>query len=1066
MEGDSSSDDDDFLWSEECVKFGSYTFVKPDFNFVMPRLLCCDGAHKEGVYMPQVDLSVIDRGCRNSGNEGLNRVLCDSNKKELFSISVPAPNNPAANHFNGNNGIKNAPSYMPASDASNHKVPDLFRVSSFDFKKPCTVNPTNVPNKTPIGDDMEDDFFMDSDVDDFVVNASSENNSAINGSSSCAKVEYNNQKSTKNSNHQEQGGSMLFKVPQPVLISTTKVESKSSTSADNYDDDFYEDFDIAEFLPVSTATNNSVSDDVTKNVYEDFDDEDLDSDFSNREDMHGKFRGFLVDDGEEYMDESKHLQEVTIRKMYEFLKDKFGHNDFRHRQKCAITAALAGKDVFILMPTGAGKSLCYQLPASIENGVTVVISPLRALIDDQCYKMNQLGIRTEKLTSDVSIAKASKIYDELYKMDSQIKLLYVTPEKIAASSQLVNTLKRLQEQGRLCRFVIDEAHCVSQWGHDFRPDYTKLNTLRDTFNSPHVPIMALTATATPKIVTDTKRLLGIDSSKLFISTFVRPNLKYDVVEKSSANTKKLLGDLFKKYPIGSGILFCFSKNDCSNAKELVESLGESAVIYHAGLTDKQRTEAQQEWMSGRKRVVCATIAFGMGIDKPDVRFVVHMTMSKSIEGYYQESGRAGRDGLPSHCIILYNYTDCVKLRKFVEDPIENENGTKIVKSSAVKKMQHGNINEMIAYCESVSGCLRKLLVEHFGEIYDSADCKADQDTACKNCSRDRKKKYNLYDMTEVASLILQSVSTMKITVKQLSDCLRGKTKCEGAKGKKTMKLPMYDKAKFLTDSDACRLIIKLITDGFAFEQIQEISCGRGNTTFVGYVMLSEDGEKFLLSNPRPKFYIHMPPAKFTLDDINDSHLMIKVDIREAEVVKEKFKIKHKGVYECAKFKIQSLRTQIAKEEQMLDAKKVLTDEAVDQIAALLPRTNTELLSIDGMTQFKIRKYGGRIMSSLNEFWRMVDKNDQAKIKRELEMLSNDSNQLVESSFLQPATYNSGVSRGGSFKYPYRGGKSSGGRGRKKRSAPAQSYSVDTSSSTRGRKKRKTSNVDNFIVRDI
>uniref|UniRef100_A0A0N5B9P9 DNA 3'-5' helicase n=1 Tax=Strongyloides papillosus TaxID=174720 RepID=A0A0N5B9P9_STREA len=1053
MDSEASSDDGDFLWPRECVRLGSYTFVKPDFNFVMSRLLCCDGAHKEGIYKPPVDLSTIDRGCGNTGNSGNGdpkKVLGDLNKKEVPPTSVPAPSNFAAAYLHENNDVKKAPSYVSASDSSNKKVPALFKATSFDFRKPCMGNITNVPTRPLTGGDMEDDFFVDSDVDDFV----------------------NNQGDARNPNYREQENSMPFKVPQPVVVSTLSMENKS-TSADNYDDDFYEDFDIAEFLPSSTpnkTTNSSVPNDVTKDASEDFEDEDMDSDFGNREDMHGKFRGFLVDDGEEYMDESKHLSEATIRKMYGFLKDKFGHNDFRHRQKCAITAALAGKDVFILMPTGAGKSLCYQLPASIENGVTVVISPLRALIDDQCCKMNQLGIRTEKLTSDVSMAKANKIYDELCKVDNRIKLLYVTPEKIAASSQLTNTLKRLQEQGGLCRFVIDEAHCVSQWGHDFRPDYTKLNTLRDDFNNPRVPIMALTATATPKIVTDTKRLLGIDSSKLFISTFVRTNLKYEVVEKSSANTKKLLGDLFKKYPTGSGILFCFSKNDCSNAKELVESLGESAVIYHAGLTDKQRTEAQQEWMSGRKRVVCATIAFGMGIDKPDVRFVVHMTMSKSIEGYYQESGRAGRDGLPSRCVILYNYTDCVKLRKFVEDPIENENGTKILKSDAVKRMQHGNINEMIAYCESVSGCLRKLLVEHFGEIYDSADCKADQETACKNCSKDRKKKYNLYDMTEIASLVLQSISAMNITVKQLSDCLRGKTKCEGAKGKKTIKLPLYDKAKFLTDNDACRLIIKLITDGFAFEQIQEISCGRGNTTFVGYVMLSDDGKKFLSSNPKPKFYIHMPPAKFTLDDINDSHLMIKVDIKEAEVVKEKFKIKHKGVYECAKFKIQSLRTQIAKEEQILDAKKILTDEAVDQIAALLPRTNTELLSIDGMTQFKIRKYGGRIMSSLNEFWRMVDKNDQAKIKRELEMLSNDSNQLVESSFLQPTTYNSGTSRGGSFKYPYRGGKSSGGRGRKKRSAAPRSYSVDTSSSTssstRGRKKRKASNVDNFIVRDI
>uniref|UniRef100_A0A0N5BIG2 ATP-dependent DNA helicase n=1 Tax=Strongyloides papillosus TaxID=174720 RepID=A0A0N5BIG2_STREA len=830
-----------------------------------------------------------------------------------------------------------------------------------------------------------------------------------------------------------------------VITDVTPTEENNIPDFILLDDSFEEDLDINDF---------AVDDKKLDQNDEAVEDEEMDWNYGDREDMHGKFRGFLVDDGEEYQDESKHLSNITIDKMYKALRNVFGHDDFRHRQKAAITASLSGEDVFILMPTGAGKSLCYQLPAVIEDGLTVVISPLRALIDDQYDKMNQIGVKTEKLTSDVNQSKATNIYESLTNFDGTIKLLYVTPEKIAADPRFINLLKELHQQEKLSRFVIDEVHCVSQWGHDFRPDYTKLKTLRETFDCPRVPIIALTATATPKIVTDTKRLLKIESSKLFISTFVRPNLKYDVIEKSLGNTKKLLEDLFKTYRTGSGIIFCFSKNDCTNAKNLIESLGETAVIYHAGLNDKQRRDAQQIWMSGGVRVVCATIAFGMGIDKSDVRFVVHMSMPKSIESYYQESGRAGRDGLPSHCYILYNYTDCIKLRKFVEDPID-DNGTKIVKSDAVKKMQHVNINEMIVYCECVSVCQRKLLVEHFGEIYDSGDCKADQSTCCRNCSKTRKINYNLYEMTEMVTLILQSIKMMSLTVKQLSDCLRGKVKVDGGdRGQNIGKLPMYNKGRFLRDADACRLIIKLITDGFAYENIREVKFGRNKTTIVGYVVLSEEGEKFLASNCKPKFYIHMLPVKFKSEDDLNKRFMVKVDVKEAEVVKEKFKSKHKEVYQCAKFKIESLRTQIAKEERLLDPKEILTDEAVDQIAALLPRTNSELLSIDNMSRLKIKKYGGRIMTALNEFWRMIDKNDHVKMTRELDMF------LIENAYQSPAMLNPPSTSSRKPKNNYKRGKSFGGV-RKNNNVPRNGNRSFTSSSTRGRRTTRTPNPINY-----
>ncbi|CEF66572.1 Bloom syndrome protein [Strongyloides ratti] len=992
------SSNENFLKVKKRYKFGDFTFIKTDPNFVVPDYFrnYNDENHK-------LDVNVDTTNVKNEiENLNSNHLIVNNNQNYMdnkFNAQTVEMTSRSSSLLQSQNDIilKN----ISNTPTSKHGIKSTFGIlknsslNSFEKKHSIVENIPFATSTKLIENNMESRHFSENQSFKMPTNVGT----------------FHSKETIVSSTFKDSTIDTA-----PYFISEKR---NSYVEVINDCSDFSDDLDVNDFI-VNNENNIDIIDDS-----EDISDEGTDYELDIREDMHGKFRAFLVDDSEEFQDETKFLSEALISNMYKCLRNVFGHEDFRHGQKAAITASLSNKDVFILMPTGAGKSLCYQLPAAIEHGLTVVISPLRALINEQCDKMNKLGIKTEKLTSDVNQSNSEKIYKNLLNIDGKIKLLYLTPEKIAGSTRLIDLLKQLQQQSRLCRFVIDEAHCVSQWGHDFRPDYTKLKTLRETFNCPPIPIMALTATATPKIVTDTKRLLGIESSKLFISTFVRPNLKYDVVEKSLSNTKKLLDSLFKKYPIGSGILFCFSKNDCKNVSQLVENLGETSVIYHAGLSNKERTESQEAWMSGKVRIICATIAFGMGIDKPDVRFVIHMTIPKSVESYYQESGRAGRDGLPSYCCILYNYTDCVKLRKFVDDPIDNENGRKILKSDAVKKMQYANINEMIAYCEDVSGCQRKLLVEHFGEIYDSADCKANQITCCKNCTNDKKKKYHLYDITVITLLILESIKLMPLTVKQLSECLRGKTKIENSfKGKKISELPIFNKTNFLTDTAACRLIIKLITDNLAFEKIQEIVCGKNNKTFVGYVTLSEDGQKFLTSNPKTKVYIHMQHIKSTNESDNINKFMVKVDIKEAEAVKEKFKIKHKEVYQCAKFKIQSLRSQIAKEERVLDLREILSDEAVDQVAALLPRTNSELLSIDNMTKSKIRKYGGRIMASLNEFWRLVDKNDHVKMTRELDMLLTDNNQLIENFYQQSKTHNTGHNVRRAYKFPFQKRKNS------------------------------------------
>ncbi|KCV72799.1 bloom syndrome protein, variant [Fonticula alba] len=439
------------------------------------------------------------------------------------------------------------------------------------------------------------------------------------------------------------------------------------------------------------------------------------------------------------------------------LRDVFGLREFRKNQFEAINATLSGRDVFVLMPTGGGKSLCYQAPALCGEGTTVVVSPLLSLIQDQVSSLQRLRIPALFLIGSMTSESRTFVTREL--SSGRVKLLYCTPEMITSSSFLGEILLSLYKRNLLARFVIDEAHCVSQWGHDFRPDYKNLQ-LRSRF--PSVPLLALTATATKLVLSDVKTQLNLNLKAVTLtSSFNRTNLDYSVVAKPrrAADSMQEVYNIIRQSFAGkSGIVYCLSKRECETLAEFLVKQRISAAAYHAGMPSDERSAIQSGWMAKRYQVICATIAFGMGIDMPDVRFVIHHTLPKSLEGYYQETGRAGRDGLPSKCILFYSLADSNKLRSLMinspDQPLSPEQ----------REVANSLLLQVVDFCEDRSACRRSRILAYFDQTFDAAECQK----TCDNCRSTE--TFVTIDLTEVAVTVLSTVRANpgKFTIIQLA----------------------------------------------------------------------------------------------------------------------------------------------------------------------------------------------------------------------------------------------------------------------------------------------------------
>ncbi|CAK8540236.1 unnamed protein product [Lathyrus sativus] len=444
----------------------------------------------------------------------------------------------------------------------------------------------------------------------------------------------------------------------------------------------------------------------------------------------------------------------------------FGISSYRANQKEIINAILSGRDVLVIMAAGGGKSLCYQLPAVLRDGIALVVSPLLSLIQDQVMGLTALGIPAYMLTSTTSKENEKFIYKALEKGEGELKILYVTPEKISKSKRFMSKLEKCHHAGRLSLISIDEAHCCSQWGHDFRPDYKNLGILKTQF--PNVPMVALTATATQRVQNDLVEMLHIRRCVKFVSTVNRPNLFYMVKEKSSVSkvvVDEIAEFIQESYPNReSGIVYCFSRKECELVAKELRERGISAGHYHADMDVNDREKVHMRWSSNKLQVIVGTVAFGMGINKPDVRFVIHHSLSKSMETYYQESGRAGRDGLPSECLLYFRPADVPRQSSMV-----------FYENSGLQ-----NLYDIVRFCQSKRQCRRSAFFRHFAEPLQECNgmcdiCAFSSEVKEVDVSRHAKLMVSLLQDIQASdqrSTMLQLVEKMKTKQKEIGSDLK------------------------------------------------------------------------------------------------------------------------------------------------------------------------------------------------------------------------------------------------------------------------------------------------------
>tara|TARA_Y100000588_G_scaffold383439_1_gene472780 strand:- start:5267 stop:7432 length:2166 start_codon:yes stop_codon:yes gene_type:complete len=603
----------------------------------------------------------------------------------------------------------------------------------------------------------------------------------------------------------------------------------------------------------------------------------------------------------------------------EQLKAYFGFDQFLPLQEDIISKVLAKHDSLVLMPTGGGKSLCYQLPAIQFRGLTLVVSPLIALMKDQVDGLKANGVPAGLLNSTLSPDESAEVQDQARR--GELKMLYVAPERLTLPG-----FQRFLRSLEISLIAIDEAHCISEWGHDFRPDYRNLKALREGF--PKVPVIALTATATTQVREDIVAQLGLNKPDIFISSFNRPNLTYTIQPKTEPLNTLL--NLLDKHPGGSTIIYRFSRKATEETAIELTDRGFSALPYHAGLDRDLRRETQEKFIRDQVQIVVATIAFGMGIDKPDVRLVVHYDLPKTVEGYYQETGRAGRDGLPSDCVLFYSYGDRSKQEYFISNIEDDDERDKA----------HSKLGQVLTLCD-LQTCRRAYLMEYLGEHWPKTDC-----GGCDICLLPREE----FDATEIAQKILStSIRTgERFGANYLVDVLRGSNN-KTVKERGHHDLPVFGISRDMDSNDLKEMVRSLVTNGFLTQQSS------------GYPTLSVSarGRKFLkdresLTLTRPKHTALTMPK--SLDTLN----------RET-------------AYDTKLFdELAALRLEIAAQREV-PAYQIFGNKALQQMAFHMPVDEQQFSNISGVGYAKLRDFSRPFLKVINEY---IQANSQyTEIKR-------------------------------------------------------------------------------------
>jgi ATP-dependent DNA helicase RecQ len=617
------------------------------------------------------------------------------------------------------------------------------------------------------------------------------------------------------------------------------------------------------------------------------------------------------------------METTAQRPILDLLKTHFGYETFLPNQEEIIKNVFDQKDTIAIMPTGGGKSLCFQLPALALEGTTIVISPLIALMKDQVDALKANGISAEFFNSSQPYEEQQQVLKNLQNGD--LKLLYVAPESLPQLNFILNSIK-------VSLFALDEAHCISSWGHDFRPAYTQLKSLKEQF--PNVPLIALTATADRATREDIATQLSIPEAKTFIASFDRPNLYLDV--RPGQNRNKQILDFLKNHSDESGIIYCLSRKSTEKLASTLKTKGYKAEAYHAGLTSDERNTVQDNFLNDRTPIIVATIAFGMGIDKSNVRWVIHYNMPKNIDGYYQEIGRSGRDGLPAHTILFYSFADVIMLRKFAE-------------GSETETYQLAKLERMQQFAEALS-CRRKALLGYFGE-HITEDC-----GNCDICKTPPK----YFDGTLIAQKVCSAVARLQEqeALGMVLDVLRGSQNAQ-VYDKGYQKIKTFGTAKDISWRDLQQYVIQLLNQGVL--QIYFHENGRLLLTPLAKKVLFE-GKKVRLANI----------------------------IQEVEKVKtERAPRKRAELFD----KLRELRLKLAQEINK-PAFVVFSDATLEDMEFKKPRTREEFAEVSGVGEAKLEKYADDFLKVINRHLDTLE-NDLPTHERSFKMFTEENLSPIE-----------------------------------------------------------------------